>query len=363
MNRIIPTQKQYTIQRIKLLLRNWRDQIQLNIRAHERYGDRYSRFYHIFGVISIILLSGSSSTLLSGSGNNTSPDTVETTTIKIIAAVINIIVIIIEGLSMHLDLGGQRAAHRNSIVSYDALSRFIDSVENTLSIDNNDTEDPKTILESIRKQFDETVKNSAYLPLRYRVNTLSNDIITDPKEARGYIYTGAGNVSTIISQIEKGYNRKQQRLNQSSSSKDLDPLCHTDDERMQKSTNTRRRHSIYVNSDSEESDGDDGNGDDGNGDDGNYKHEIENSKTDLVEDTNAINTSNTQLPLNTLEFDDQSQLCDSPTANKCKIREKIQQLQIESKVEQEKKQGIINMLRYQWQRVTAHTDNEESDIV
>lgn len=354
------TRKQYTTERIKTLLRNWREQIQLNIGVHQKYATRYRRAYVILGIIGIVILAVASSTLFSSAGNSSSNDPDSAKTIAV--AVLNIIALIIHGVDKYLDLGGQSVAHQNSVIAYDSLSRFIDSVENTWDPNNPATnEDPKAILESIRKQFDEAVKNSAYIPLENRVNALSTEIISDPKEARGSIFSGAGSVSSLIWKLENSYEKKRRMSMKAMNMTTEEAIAAANAEANAEANTENMRKQMKSHRDSNSKDivevvvvpkeADNSSNSSSYDTENDVYSESGESETDetakaplpkLIIDTNVTDDSNVN-----------GTVIDSPLKRMCEVRQNIQQKSTESRLDQEKKEGLMNMLRYQYQRVNV----------
>jgi hypothetical protein len=314
------------------LLRNWKDQIQLNMREHNKKCNTYRGLWYMFGILIAVLAVGSSASAFS-SFNEVGENA--TKTLPIVVGILGILILVAQGISSYFDFGAMSNAHHNSMVAYDSLIRFIDSVETTWDPE----DDPKTILTSVRSQFDETVKNSAHLPLRRRVNTLNEDLISDPKSARGMFSrpSMAGSISGIL--LGAGAREPLRRTSEatfggSGSNPDTSSDNSGDIENGEASDDSRRRGAEAP--------------------DGAPNDELE----VVVESSSNGSHDNEDSSATTTASDSPTRK--SKLYSQCKIMESIQKQKTESNKETAQQQGVLGLMRYQWQRVTLQDSSENA---
>lgn len=174
------------------LLRNWKEQIALNIEVHERYAVRYRRAFIGINVGCAVLASLAALALFSSYGGIIDESSLNS--LLLVAGIAAVVLVFANGLSGFMDFGGVSKDHQSSITPLDSLMRFIDIAETTWDPN---VDDARTILNSIRTQFDEAVKSSAHVSKEDRINALSAEVI-EPKLARGKSSLGLGSISGVI---------------------------------------------------------------------------------------------------------------------------------------------------------------------
>ena len=187
------TQEQVIVARSKLwtpeldkLLRRWKKQIGNRQKGHSDLSRTYNLRHYLFGVPTIILSAIISSGIFATFENCSTCDNqyqakcIITVIIRIIIGLLQIIVVALSAFNTFMDYSDASADHKMAADKYGSLYRDLDSL---LLIPGPLRGDPVTVLNEIRRRYDDMVIDAPNLPSKYNIDLtydVSNTVVAKP---------------------------------------------------------------------------------------------------------------------------------------------------------------------------------------
>lgn len=189
----ISSRQKYWTPDLDDLLRKWQKQIAMRQRGHQQGERKYKNIYMGLGIPSIILAAIISAAVFGtfkncdcvGSTNITIFSDTGCSTdewIRIISGIIALLSAVLTAVISFVDAGGVKEKHKSIADTYNQLSHQIDTILQTPVILRGD---PIAVVQDVRTTFDNTVKDSPYIPPIYettltKLSTDLSSVTTDP---------------------------------------------------------------------------------------------------------------------------------------------------------------------------------------